>query len=644
MQFQLDPNKRYVEFGGGDNPRVRAGIDVRVDSRPCLMPDGSSAVDFIVDMERPFTAEHGQAIGSAEFDGLVSVYAVEHVSWRATRQLLSEFRRILKDGAPILLVLPNTKAQMEHLLRTQDWEDAGSMLFGGQDYGENAHKAFMSPEYTTKLLQEAGFVDVQVIPTGMKLTDMVVTATAGPAVGVGGSTPEAIALTDSVEAQLRRAKEELLRGATGQGGGQAEIRLSGASSVPEPAPDRKTPLPDPPKNLWRYPPSEVQIERWSTFRRPYWYGGVFGGYNGYWDFPCHQVTLQHVLTRRPTSVLELGCGRGYVTKLLQDVGVIAVGWDFSRHAVLTAVTEVSYADVTDLGRWDLLKERSFDLCLSVAVLDHVPEELMPLVCEGMQRVCHRGLHGVSTAPITPGDGCRVTSRPLDWWRQQLPPGHEVVEKDELERGSPPESFFRGDGKVKLNLGCHATMFHRGWVNVDHRDARQFAGQNGYVFRMHDVREGLPFPTEGVDLIYHANLLDTLTYAEGQELLNECRRVLKPTGVMRLAVPDVASFMDAYVGSGGGGACLGGLTVDDLDEVSEAVASSKTMLQKMFTCMGGKAALYDHDTLVEPLRAAGFRSVPQRFRHSENGRANQILRETLEPLANLSLILDAWPDC
>ena len=60
--------------------------------------------------------------------------------------------------------------------------------------------------------------------------------------------------------------------------------------------------------------------------------------------------------------------------------------------------------------------------------------------------------------------------------------------------------------------------------------------------------GIPTPTQSVDLIYHSHLLEHLEQEEGEELIQECFRVLKAGGILRVAVPDLERICRDYLSS------------------------------------------------------------------------------------------------
>jgi predicted SAM-dependent methyltransferase len=87
----------------------------------------------------------------------------------------------------------------------------------------------------------------------------------------------------------------------------------------------------------------------------------------------------------------------------------------------------------------------------------------------------------------------------------------------------------------LCLGSGAAPID-GWINIDLcRPADMIL----------DLRFGLPFVDSTVDFIYSEHLVEHLGLNEGIRLLNECRRILKPDGVLRFATPDLADVIKDY---------------------------------------------------------------------------------------------------
>ncbi len=94
------------------------------------------------------------------------------------------------------------------------------------------------------------------------------------------------------------------------------------------------------------------------------------------------------------------------------------------------------------------------------------------------------------------------------------------------------------GLVRVNVGC-GRVWHPDWVNLDHRPASP-------EIRRFDLRQPLPFADAAVDAVYASHVLEHLDRSEGKKLLAECRRILKPGGIVRIVVPDLEELCRFYL--------------------------------------------------------------------------------------------------
>lgn len=90
----------------------------------------------------------------------------------------------------------------------------------------------------------------------------------------------------------------------------------------------------------------------------------------------------------------------------------------------------------------------------------------------------------------------------------------------------------------LNLGC-GRRFHPQWTNVD------FAARGGGVIA-HDLRKGIPFPDASFDVVYHSHVLEHFSQEDASRFMRECLRVLRPTGILRVVVPDLEFLARSYL--------------------------------------------------------------------------------------------------
>jgi predicted SAM-dependent methyltransferase len=90
----------------------------------------------------------------------------------------------------------------------------------------------------------------------------------------------------------------------------------------------------------------------------------------------------------------------------------------------------------------------------------------------------------------------------------------------------------------LNLGC-GQRFHAEWINVD------FSSTEKGVLA-HDLTQGIPFPDESLEVVYHSHLLEHFPRSLAENFLGECYRVLRPQGVIRVVVPDLEKIARTYL--------------------------------------------------------------------------------------------------
>lgn len=90
----------------------------------------------------------------------------------------------------------------------------------------------------------------------------------------------------------------------------------------------------------------------------------------------------------------------------------------------------------------------------------------------------------------------------------------------------------------VNFGC-GTVFHAAWLNFD-------AWPTGPEIQCVDVRSPIPLPNGSVDMCYSSHLLEHLAPKDAERFLREQHRILKPGGVIRVAVPDLGTLCETFV--------------------------------------------------------------------------------------------------
>lgn len=92
----------------------------------------------------------------------------------------------------------------------------------------------------------------------------------------------------------------------------------------------------------------------------------------------------------------------------------------------------------------------------------------------------------------------------------------------------------------LNIGC-GNRFHPEWINID------IVSHSKHVME-YDVTKGLPFSSATFDAVYHSHVIEHIPLDKVQSFINDCHRVLKPGGTLRIAFPDLESIAILYIQS------------------------------------------------------------------------------------------------
>ena len=90
--------------------------------------------------------------------------------------------------------------------------------------------------------------------------------------------------------------------------------------------------------------------------------------------------------------------------------------------------------------------------------------------------------------------------------------------------------------MKLHLGCGKRNFGDDWIHID--------GSNYPHIHSNDITK-LDFEDNTVDLIYASHVLEYFDREEVVDVLNEWKRVLKPGGILRVAVPHFRMMVYLY---------------------------------------------------------------------------------------------------
>ena len=94
-------------------------------------------------------------VQASSYDHVYARNVLEHFSWRATKDIILEWLRVVKPGGVLEIVVPDTLGIInDYLSGKNEWEHTCERLAGTQNYSGNTHLAFFTYHEFEKLLPD----------------------------------------------------------------------------------------------------------------------------------------------------------------------------------------------------------------------------------------------------------------------------------------------------------------------------------------------------------------------------------------------------------------------------------------------------------------------------------------------------------
>jgi predicted SAM-dependent methyltransferase len=139
--------------------------------------------------------------------------------------------------------------------------------------------------------------------------------------------------------------------------------------------------------------------------------------------------------------------------------------------------------------------------------------------------------------------------------------------------------------IKINMGCGWRDFGKDWIHID-------SGDYGHL-DYESIVDLSQFKDNTVDLIYASHVIEYFDRQEIPSLLSEWKRILKPDGILRLAVPNFYEISRLY-----------SLKMYPLDNFVGLLYGR----MKMGEATIYHKTVYDFESLKKVLESGGFKDV------------------------------------
>ena len=160
-------------------------------------------------------------------------------------------------------------------------------------------------------------------------------------------------------------------------------------------------------------------------------------------------------------------------------------------------------------------------------------------------------------------------------------------------------LMTGNREPRLDLGCGPGK-RPGFIGVD---------LSPYTDIQWDMRWGLPFDDESVFEIRSDHFLEHLELPVVVEVLQECWRVLVPSGTLDFTLPHIDPYMDAYLRKDF--EFLKKKIFDVADGREDLYSTCFDRISWLLHRAGDHKSFFDRESILDKVRVAGFQNVVTR---------------------------------
>lgn len=190
--------------------------------------------------------------------------------------------------------------------------------------------------------------------------------------------------------------------------------------------------------------------------------------------------------------------------------------------------------------------------------------------------------------------------------------------------------LRSQTNLSVNIGA-GPFGKKDWINID-----MFKLDN--ITLVYDCRKKFPFSDNSVMRIRCEHVFEHLDKKdEVPKFLSEAHRCLTPNGVLRIVVPDLELFVNAYCSKSSEEWRKLGF---DLDNLPDDIQTPMGILNHTFRQNGEHKYGYDFETIQKTVLSSGFKNI-QKMSWGQS--VDPLLQDDLENHKAYSLYVDCVKD-
>jgi predicted SAM-dependent methyltransferase len=171
----------------------------------------------------------------------------------------------------------------------------------------------------------------------------------------------------------------------------------------------------------------------------------------------------------------------------------------------------------------------------------------------------------------------------------------------LRRRTTIQQYLATNNVRKLQIGSLGNYLE-GWLNTDIAPTEW---RTVYL----DAAQRFPIPSNSFDAIFAEHMFEHIPYKDGQHMLRECFRILKPGGRVRIVTPRLGFLFD-MLKQPLSPTQLGYIRFTREQWMPDATSDEASFVINNMFYNYGHRFIYDERTLAASLAAAGFTAIVQ----------------------------------
>ena len=168
--------------------------------------------------------------------------------------------------------------------------------------------------------------------------------------------------------------------------------------------------------------------------------------------------------------------------------------------------------------------------------------------------------------------------------------------------SPINGWRNFDNSLSIRLAkiplLPSVLANLGFLGTPQREFIDFLRSHQVEYA--DAASCLPLANEVVEVLYSSHMLEHLDRHEASVFLTEAMRVLRPSGIVRLALPDIKKQVESYLDSGDADTFIAGTHL-----TQPRPRSPGSRLRLLVTGARHHHWMYDGSSLCQLLASRGF---------------------------------------